>query len=788
MKSHASMNRIYRLVWSQTLGVMVAVAETAQGKGKASSTLKASVSAVLMSLAALASVPAQAESAPGQYLTSDIVNPVSTTISGTDIGIGTNYGSNSNGSITNSGTISGGQTGIYLDFNTWTGSITNNSGGTISGLGSTSFGSSGIYFYNSSLNGNIVNNGTINGGSGIGGGGQINGGITNSGTIEGVINYGIDMNGSFIANNGAITGGKGGIQLTLGSTGSVTNSAGGRITGGLYGISMLTSFSSGYKETSIINSGTISGGTYAIYVPNSSRALVSITNSSGGLIDGGLHINSATPVTNAGTITLPAGTVSTIAGNYTQTSSGIADKGLSIGVASNTSYGKLVVTGTADFSASNKLDVNVVGAPTLTDGVVLSNVVSSTGLLTAGALVVTDNSALFDFTAAKNANAIDVTIGAAAATGGPSVVSSTKSTRGTSAAGAAVVWDALIAAAPGGDMGTVITALGGLPTEAAVSAAVNQTLPIMSAGMTQVATSNLSGVNSAVQAHMEESRGLSSGDGFVYNRKAWAKPLGSWADQKDSNGTSGYKAQTYGIAVGADRDFSLISRVGAAFAYTQSTVDSNSGSQTALINSYQAVLYGSRGLGARTEINWQAGYGFNQNQGNRSIAFVGRNAASDYSSASLHFGAGIGRTLPISAKTSFIPSFRADYTSIKNNGYTETGAGALNLVVNGKTTDEFILAVDGELSHAFSGTATLTAHLGVGYDTQAKQASITSSFQGGGAAFTTPGMQPSATVVRAGLGYVLKTGKAMEVTARYDVESRTDFIGQNASLKFRMPF
>ena len=34
MKSHASMNRIYRLVWNAVLGIWVAVAESARGRGK----------------------------------------------------------------------------------------------------------------------------------------------------------------------------------------------------------------------------------------------------------------------------------------------------------------------------------------------------------------------------------------------------------------------------------------------------------------------------------------------------------------------------------------------------------------------------------------------------------------------------------------------------------------------------------------------------------------------------------------------------------------------------------
>src|ERR1700761_4458887 len=36
MSSHASMNRIFRLVWNEVLGVWVAVAENARGRGKRS--------------------------------------------------------------------------------------------------------------------------------------------------------------------------------------------------------------------------------------------------------------------------------------------------------------------------------------------------------------------------------------------------------------------------------------------------------------------------------------------------------------------------------------------------------------------------------------------------------------------------------------------------------------------------------------------------------------------------------------------------------------------------------
>jgi len=54
MKSHASMNRIYRLVWNQVLNAWVAVAETAKGRGKGSSRKLIAAALSLSTIAALA--------------------------------------------------------------------------------------------------------------------------------------------------------------------------------------------------------------------------------------------------------------------------------------------------------------------------------------------------------------------------------------------------------------------------------------------------------------------------------------------------------------------------------------------------------------------------------------------------------------------------------------------------------------------------------------------------------------------------------------------------------------
>lgn len=782
----------------------------------------------------------------GSTVTGDITNSNGGVISGLNaIAIS---GSNIAGSIANSGTISGNYSGILVgSTSAITGGITNNTGGTISAVGAIGSSAYAIYLASGSSVGAITNHGTISvvgnpgsstsavagivanrgaqltsivntgtiqstlapGGSAsavnagilVVGNGSTIGSITNSGTISG------QWDGIRVQQNGAITGGidnqaqgiiegSRGITIRVGSlTGGITNAGTIRATGAA---GDAIGIRSGSVTGNITNSGTISSsGGYAIAIDAASTMTGSVINNSGGLIDGGLNILSATNVSNAGTITLPAGTTSTIGGNYTQTAGGVNDKGLSIGVTDDTTYGKLVVTGTATLPTNAKFYVNAANPNFAFTTTSMTSVLTAGTLTWDGTSVVTDNSVLFDFTATKNANVVDLNLvvagsggGGGGSTGVATAVTATGNTPGT---GAASVLDGLVASFAGGgtgnaDMDTVIGALGGLTTNQQVSSAVSSTLPLMTGGMAQATSANLHGVNHVIQARMEENRGLSSGDEFVGNRKAWLKPLGSWANQNDTNGISGYKAQTYGVALGADTELSQISNIGAAFAMTHSAVNSNSGVQSSGVNSYQAVLYGSRTLGERTEFNWAADYGYNQNKGNRHIAFVNRSAAADYTSSSIHLGAGIGRAIPMSEKNTFTPSFRADYTSIKDNGYTETGAGALNLVVNGKTTDEFILAADGKIAHALSETSSLTANLGVGYDTQAKQSSITAAFQGGGAAFTTTGIKPSATVVRGGLGMAINTRNAVEITARYDIEARTGFIGQTASVKLRMPF
>ncbi|WP_158590366.1 autotransporter outer membrane beta-barrel domain-containing protein [Noviherbaspirillum cavernae] len=633
---------------------------------------------------------------------------------------------------------------------------------------------------------------------------------------------------SFITNSGTITGSTG-IQINAnGVVGTITNNATGIIRGSSFAINNL-----GTVTSSILNHGLIDGavalngaelqlhgGSARVTGPVTGNAQSEVFVAVGAnfstentfnvgtvIVNHDAKLNMAHDITaanafvNAGTVSVAAGNTVTVNGNYSHAPDGVFETGLS----GASTYGKLVVTGSANLVASSKINVNVVGAPALVAGTsVQPGVITAGTLLTEPAIAVTDNSALFDFIATRNGNAIDLCVAAAgsatcvASNPGPgqtpstTVVSSVTGAQNTPGLGAARVFDSLIAQGTGAPaaMVPVITALGTLPTEQAVSDAVSQTLPLMTAGMAQVNSSSMQSTNRVIQARQEANKGLSSGDEFIGDRQMWFKPVGSWARQDDRNNVSGYKADTYGMVFGVDHVVSNQVRVGGAFSYMNSKVDDNSGLQNAKVDGYRLIGYGSYSLDARTDLSFQADVGTNRNKGTRTISFGGLNevAHSNYSSWNAHVGAGVGRTLDVGAKTAFTPSARIDYTYMRDGAYTETGANALNLDVAKNSSKELLLSVDGKLSHALSSTTTLSANLGTAYDALSNGSAITAAYVGGGGQFTTRGLDLPRWLVRGGLGMTVMGGKAMEITARYDVEARESFANHTASVKLRMPF
>lgn len=698
--------------------------------------------------------------------------------------------------LSNSGIIQrldGGYHGYALQNSGSIGTITNEASGKII--------QAGTLFSVANIEGgqidSLINDGEISGGTGLYNDGTI-GQITNRGTLSGneggdaLFNEGTITNG--IHNFGLIDGGVGLGGATLYLEGDTA-----RMTGQVNGKT---------NSAVVVNGSFTTENNFSVDRFEVAQA--------GKLRFGGDHFVKARSgaFQNNGAVIVPVGTVAEISGNYVQSSTGL----LTIEAMSASNYGKLSILGDARFESGSKLLISVGEGATLANQDVLVDVVKAGSLEAAQGFIVEDNSELFNFQAAVKGNSIELLTvlddgstpdnGQGGNEGGTGTtppassggaVSKRVSAQGFGQGmGAAGVLDGFVSSTSNtGDVANIVTALGRLGSQEEVAGAVAQTLPLMSANLNQVVIGGMQGVNRVIQGRLDGVggfSGMSSGDGYLADKHLWFKPLASFADQNDRDGIAGYRSNTYGFVFGGDAVVGQSSRLGLAFSYARSNVDGKSTARTnrADIDAYQLIAYGSHSFASLpdVEVNWQADVGLNQNDGRRVINFGGldRTAKSDFDSTTAHFGAGISRGFQLSEKTRFTPSIRTDYFRIRNESYTESGADGLNLSVRSQTSEQWFAMLEGRLQHQLNDRLAVSANLGAGYEMLGESNGITASYVGGGAAFRTPGMAPGRWLGRAGLGLAMHANDRTEITARYDLEGRSGFTAQTASVNVRWSF
>lgn len=610
------------------------------------------------------------------------------------------------------------------------------------------------------------------------------------------------------ANNtysGAISG-AGGLALTGGAetlSGVNTYTGGTRIAASsTLTLSGAASLGSGNYAGSIANDGSL------VYNSSATQTLGGIISGVGNLTQSGSGtltlsgINSytgSTTINNGSTLSLSGATASI------DTTSGVTNNG-TFDISNAGAVVNLTGSGSSSYTQASGATLNMAGSPggfqmlNITGSATLAGTLSlnaSAGTYAPGTytLIHANGSVSGAFTSFANNLASVTPLGFSLGYGANDVylyltstqagyVNSVTAIQSTPALNAAAVLDGLSQSNP------VIQSLANVP-QAQVGNAVTQTLPLLSGGSLTTAGGALAAVNKVVQARIESNRGLSAGDAFYGDQHFWMKPFGSWAGQSDQNGVSGYKTNVAGMIFGTDGTISDKSRIGLSFAYANARINGNStlAPNSANTDVYTLIGYGSYRIDSGAEVSYQLDLGNNRNYGYRNMTLVGLTAASNYTTQTAHAGIGIGKSWVLSDANTFTPSARVDYTRMRDAAYVETGAGALNLNVNARTTDELVFSGDGKFSHKLNDSSTLATNVGLGYDAAAKAASVVAAFAGAqGAAFTTTSMTPSPWIVRGGLGYIHSVKNGPEVTARYDIEHRTGFNNQTVSAKLRWMF
>ncbi|MDO6562237.1 autotransporter outer membrane beta-barrel domain-containing protein [Amphritea sp. 1_MG-2023] len=331
----------------------------------------------------------------------------------------------------------------------------------------------------------------------------------------------------------------------------------------------------------------------------------------------------------------------------------------------------------------------------------------------------------------------------------------------------------------------------GLSGDTEVSAAASEVLPLLSGSSVIATTSSLTAIQNTIQSRISANTGMSSGEGFLGDKYVWMKPFGSWADQREQGGVEGYDAETVGMVLGLDGSLNERTRLGLAFAFAESNIDAGTSAapQSLDLDIYQLTTYGSYTLAENMEADFQVAYGQNKTDASRDIAFTNTVASSSYDSESFQAGVGLSRLYPYKEGTDFIASARLDYTHLENDAYSESGAGLLNLNVEKSAYEALIVGVDGKLAYQLGNGRTLETNLGLGYDIKDQGIITTAAFDGAPTvSFDTNGLKQDPWIVDIGIGYNHQAQNGMQVSLRYDVQGREDYLNQSASVKMQWAF
>lgn len=235
-----------------------------------------------------------------------------------------------------------------------------------------------------------------------------------------------------------------------------------------------------------------------------------------------------------------------------------------------------------------------------------------------------------------------------------------------------------------------------------------------------------------------------------------------------------------GVATGVDYRFDprFLAGVGVGFLSGSQWASGFSGQGTT--NSYQASLYASFTPGA-FYLDALAGYGYNDNQMTRQIILSGlqpriaqgRTVANQFL-CQVEAGYRIGLHAPAAA--SLTPFARFQGTTVNQAGFSESGAGSLNLNVAAQTTGSARSVLGAEFAGAFGaeGREKLALQLRLGWAHEYADTSrpVTASFAGApGANFTVFGAAPPRDAATFSLAANTAVAAGASLYLRYDGEA-----------------
>ena len=319
--------------------------------------------------------------------------------------------------------------------------------------------------------------------------------------------------------------------------------------------------------------------------------------------------------------------------------------------------------------------------------------------------------------------------------------------------------------------------------EMTVLQAAQDNTPLMSGAATLALRDSMRLVDRSIKDRVSLSGGMSGG-AAITDGTVWLQPFVSNGEQDPNSGAAGYDFDASGVIVGADWEVAEGRTVGIAFANQRVDVDAVNGpSQGAEIDSLRFVGYGTQMLQPDTQLRGMVDFGSGDVESTRRLAYNNRMAFGEYDLESYHVGLGVDHQLMSDNDLTALISLGVDYSSLMMDAYTEVGAGGLNQHVNSQDVTSLVTSLTGQIDLKIDELYNFTARAGFGYDQINDSAELQSRFDGGGALFSTVGVDPDPVMGSLGLGLEYRND-GFSFSVNLDAVVRGGYKEQGASMRW----
>ena len=456
-------------------------------------------------------------------------------------------------------------------------------------------------------------------------------------------------------------------------------------------------------------------------------------------------------------------------------------------LASTSVYGNIRTLGATNLGPTLLINVLVPQSAVIAPGSQFNIVQTTTGTLqsgTNGSVVSVNNptNPLYIFTATPAAGTIAGLVTITTAGTPLTSVITPPSGQGTplppaqpvAAAVVPVLVGLIPAAGAESDIASVLAPINALTSQGAVVAAVAQLAPSSASLATPLASfqltrsfedlwqsrleSILCAPTPADQAKRTDGKAAAC-DGTDARGNWWIKGFGSTSSQGTQPEGAGYNTASYGSMIGYDIPLGPNTRAGLGLGYAATAISQQGTTSHTDADSYQATLYVGHRAGAWF-LNGDLSYGWNDYHGSRNIAFPGvnRTAASQYSGQDYTAFVTTGFNIPAGGFT-LTPLASLQYTRVNTSGFTETGAGSIDLKVQSQRNDFLESGLGAKLSREFIHQGMLVvpeAHAKWLHELGNPQVVQTSSFEApGSGSFSTSAIKSANDIFNIGGGITL---------------------------------